>query len=77
MFWTVLIVVIIIYSANTALAMRQMKRFSTSYSSLRRRGKVAIGKQKNALTSGSIAALQDPGCSRGLNPPVSRSDLVM
>ncbi len=22
-------------------------------------------------------ALQDPGCSRGLNPPVSRSDLVM
>ena len=24
-----------------------------------------------------IAALQDPGCSRGLNPPVSRSDLAM
>lgn len=25
----------------------------------------------------AFAALQDPGCSRGLNPPVSRSDLAM
>lgn len=54
MFWTILAAVVIVYAANTVFSIRQMKDFSSSYSSLRRRGKVAIGKQKNALTSGAI-----------------------
>ncbi|QCV95032.1 restriction endonuclease subunit S [Acidipropionibacterium acidipropionici] len=29
------------------------------------------------VPNGRYPALQDPGCSRGLNPPVSRRDLVM
>ncbi|AOH46343.1 transcriptional regulator [Propionibacterium sp. NM47_B9-13] len=57
MFWTVLIALTVIYAANTALATQQMKQFSASYSTLRSRGKVAIGKQKNAFTSGSIVIL--------------------
>lgn len=54
MFWTILAAVAVIYAANTVLSMRQMKHFSTTYSTLRRRGRVAIGKQKNAFTSGAI-----------------------
>lgn len=54
MFWTILAAVAIIYVVNSAFSMRQMKNFSSTYSSLRRRGRVAIGKQKNALTSGAI-----------------------
>ncbi len=54
MFWPVLITVLVVYAANTVLAMHQMKNFSTAYSTLRRRGRVAMGKQKNALSSGAI-----------------------
>lgn len=54
MFWTILTAIVIVYAANTVFSIRQMKDFSSAYSSLRKRGKVAIGKQKNALTSGAI-----------------------
>ncbi|AXE38491.1 hypothetical protein JS278_01316 [Acidipropionibacterium virtanenii] len=54
MFWTVLAAVAVIYAVNAFLSMRQMKNFSSVYSALRRRGRVVIGKQKNALTSGAI-----------------------
>lgn len=50
MFWPVLATVAIIYVCNATLAMRQMRNFSTTYTLLRKRGKVAIGKQKNALS---------------------------
>ena len=54
MFWPVLATVAIIYVCNAVLAMRQMKDFSTTYTLLRTRGRVAIGKQKNALSRGAI-----------------------
>ncbi|GAE68073.1 glucitol operon activator protein [Cutibacterium acnes JCM 18909] len=54
MFWPVLATVAIIYVCNATLAMRQMRNFSTTYTLLRKRGKVAIGKQKNALSRGAI-----------------------
>ena len=54
MFWPVLATVATIYVCNTVLAMRQMKDFSTTYTLLRTRGRVAIGKQKNALSRGAI-----------------------
>lgn len=58
MFWPILIAVAVIYVANSLLAWRQMKNFANSYQVLRRRGRVAIGKQKNALTTGAIVMFQ-------------------
>lgn len=54
MFWPILIGVAVIYVANSLLAMHQMKDFANAYSAMRRRGRVVIGKQKNALSSGAI-----------------------
>ncbi|MSS46480.1 transcriptional regulator [Cutibacterium sp. WCA-380-WT-3A] len=54
MFWPVLATVAIIYVCNATLAIRQMRNFSTTYILLRKHGKVAIGKQKNALSRGAI-----------------------
>lgn len=54
MLWTVLTSILVIYALNTVLSLRQMRNFSDHYTQLRRRGRVAIGKQKNALTSGAI-----------------------
>lgn len=54
MFWPILIAVAVIYLANSLLVIRQMKNFADAYTSMRRRGRVAIGKQKNALSSGAI-----------------------
>lgn len=54
MFWPVLATVAIIYVCNVTLGMRQMRNFSMTYTLLRRRGKVTIGKQKNALSRGAI-----------------------
>lgn len=58
MFWPILIAVAVIYVANSLLAMRQMKDFANSYRDLRHGGRVAIGKQKNALSTGAIVMLQ-------------------
>lgn len=43
--------------AQMHLAAVQMKDFSSSYGALRRRGRVAIGKRKNAFSAGAIAML--------------------
>jgi hypothetical protein len=35
------------------------------------------GRGYSALSTDRLGALHNPGCSRGLNPPVSSSDLAM
>ena len=54
-FWLLIVVLAIGYLAQVGLSYAQMKDFATSYGSLRRRGKVAIGKSKAAFSAGSIA----------------------
>ena len=54
-FWLLIVALAISYLAQVGLSFFQMKDFATSYGSLRRRGKVAIGKRKGALSAGSIA----------------------
>lgn len=56
-FWFLLIALGAAYLGQMYFATVQMKDFSTSYGALRRRGKVAIGKRKNALSAGAIAML--------------------
>ncbi|MBE6476852.1 MAG: transcriptional regulator [Propionibacteriaceae bacterium] len=56
-FWFLLIALGVAYLGQMYFATVQMKDFSTSYGALRRRGKVAIGKRKNALSAGAIAML--------------------
>ncbi|WP_341728497.1 transcriptional regulator GutM [Brooklawnia sp.] len=54
-FWFLLIVLGIAYLAQLGLSIFQLKDFSSTYGRLRRRGKVAIGKRKNAVSAGAIA----------------------
>ncbi len=54
MFWQILIGFALVYVTQTVLALRQSKNYTTTYTSLRRRGRVAIGKKKGLLTTGAI-----------------------
>lgn len=54
-FWFLLIVLGIAWALQSVFSFLQMKDFSTNYARLRRQGKVAIGKRKNALSAGAIA----------------------
>lgn len=54
-FWLLIVALAISYLAQVGLSFFQMKDFATNYGSLRRRGKVAIGKRKGAVSAGSIA----------------------
>lgn len=54
MFWPFMIAFAVIYLLQTVLAMRQATNYTKHYGTLRRRGRVAIGKQKNLLFSGAI-----------------------
>lgn len=55
MFWFAAICFAIVYVTNMVLALMQSKNYTTSYTALRRRGRVAIGKKKGLLTTGAIA----------------------
>ncbi len=54
-FWLLLIALGVAYLAQVGFSILQMQDFSRSYGALRRQGKVAIGKRKNALSAGAIA----------------------
>lgn len=56
-FWFLLIALGVAYLGQMYFAAQQMKDFAASYGALRRRGRVAIGKRKNALSAGAIAML--------------------
>ena len=54
-YWFLLIVLGVSYLAQVGFSFFQLRDFATTYGVLRRRGRVAIGKRKNALSAGSIA----------------------
>lgn len=54
MFWYAIIGFAIVYGTNTVLALMQSKNYTTTFAAFRRRGLVAIGKQKGLLTTGAI-----------------------
>ncbi|WP_316670681.1 transcriptional regulator GutM [uncultured Propionibacterium sp.] len=55
--WFLLIALGVAHLGQMYFARMQMRNFSASYGALRRRGKVAIGKRKNALSAGAIVML--------------------
>lgn len=65
-YWFLIIVLGISYLAQVAFSFFQLQDFAKTYGALRRRGKVAIGKRKNALSAGSIALflIDDDGIVR-------------
>jgi DNA-binding transcriptional regulator of glucitol operon len=54
MFWFAAICFALVYVTNVVLALMQSKNYTTAYTTLRRRGRVAIGKKKGLLTTGAI-----------------------
>lgn len=54
MFWFAAICFALVYGTNTVLALMQSKNYTTAYTTLRRRGQVAIGKKKGLFTTGAI-----------------------
>lgn len=54
MFWIFLFAFGIAYILQVILGSLQLKNFAKHYAQLRRQGKVAIGKRKNALSAGAI-----------------------
>ena len=54
-FWFLIIILGVSYLAQMGFSFFQLQDFAKAYASLRKRGKVAIGKRKNALSAGSIA----------------------
>ncbi|GAA1371961.1 MAG TPA: transcriptional regulator GutM [Candidatus Luteococcus avicola] len=54
MFWTLMIAFAIFYILQMVLSIRQATHYTKQYGAMRRRGRVAIGKQKNLLFSGAI-----------------------
>lgn len=54
-YWFLVIILGVSYLAQVGFSFFQLQDFSRTYGALRRRGKVAIGKRKNALSAGSIA----------------------
>jgi glucitol operon activator protein len=60
-FWLLAIALALSYLVQVSLTTMQLRNFATTYAGLRRRGKVAIGKRKAALSAGSIALLRIDG----------------
>ena len=54
MFWTFLIAFAIIYLLQTVLALRQSKNFAATFTTMRRKGRVAIGKKQGLLVAGAF-----------------------
>ncbi|MEL4357189.1 MULTISPECIES: transcriptional regulator GutM [unclassified Luteococcus] len=54
MFWPIIIAFGVFYVIQTVLALRQANSYARTFGALRRRGRVAIGKQKNLVLSGAI-----------------------
>lgn len=54
MFWFAAICFAFVYAANMVLALMQSKDYTSAYTTLKRRGRVAIGKKKGLLTTGAI-----------------------
>ncbi|GAA1394851.1 transcriptional regulator GutM [Luteococcus peritonei] len=54
MFWPILIAFGLVYALQTALALRQATNYTRHYGAMRRKGRVAIGKQKNLVANGAI-----------------------
>ena len=54
MFWFAAICFALVYVTNMVLALMQSKNYTTAYTALKRRGRVAIGKRKGLLTTGAI-----------------------
>ena len=65
-YWFLIIVLGVSYLAQVGFSVFQLQDFARTYGALRRRGKVAIGKRKNALSAGSIALflIDDEGAIR-------------
>lgn len=65
-YWFLIIVLGVSYLAQVGFSVFQLQDFAKTYGALRRRGKVAIGKRKNALSAGSIALflIDDEGMIR-------------
>jgi len=58
MFWPVIIAFGVFYVLQTFLALRQATNYTRHYGAMRRRGRVAIGKQKNLVANGAIVMLR-------------------
>ncbi|QGF23240.1 transcriptional regulator GutM [Raineyella fluvialis] len=54
MFWTIAIAFAVIYLTQTVLGLRQSKNFATTFTAMRRRGRVAIGKKQGLVVAGAI-----------------------
>ncbi len=54
MFWFAAICFALVYVINMVLALLQSKNYTTTYTTLKRRGRVAIGKKKGLVTTGAI-----------------------
>ena len=53
-FWPIVVALGVAYILQMGLAIIQMKSFTVTYGELRRKGKVAIGIKKGAVSSGAI-----------------------
>jgi DNA-binding transcriptional regulator of glucitol operon len=54
MFWFAAICFALVYGTNVVLALMQSKNYTTTYTALKRHGRVAIGKKKGLVTTGAI-----------------------
>lgn len=54
MFWTFLIGFAVIYLIQTVLGLRQSKNFAHTFTVMRRKGRVAIGKKQGLLVAGAF-----------------------
>ena len=57
MLWFAIVALAFIYITNTVLAFLQTKNYTSAFTTLRRRGRVAIGKKKGVFRSGAIVLL--------------------
>lgn len=54
MFWFAAICFALVYVSNTVLALVQSRNYTATYTALKHRGRVAIGKKKGLVTTGAI-----------------------
>lgn len=54
----IIVAAIIVWLLNIGLSFLQIRDFNNNYIELRRRGKVAIGRKKGRITSGTIVLIQ-------------------
>lgn len=58
MFWTLIIGFGVFYALQTVLSLRQATNYTKHYGTMRRKGRVAIGKQKNLVANGAIVMMR-------------------